>query len=421
MTNQLKPAWIKVGIGVILHIVVYSTYAQQGPGQWISSAWKDSNYIKLEAMVSFRANHPLTLKWLDKVELRTQTNDFNFKQQEYGVRFYNTNFSEINYRKQTESADIILYQQLADDALHDALVQRYRILSDEYWIEKQMKLIKEQRDLQQKKTQYLESLFQHQLDAELKDLVQAFRKNEKIQLESRVLEEHKKLVTQKMSWTGKDTLLVDGFDWIQPVQIRSLIMNESNTIPVSATFARLLQNKKQAELENTKLQSNQWNLLEFIQARWRNNLNDDLVREKISLGAGIRIPYSGAKRRDQNQVALEKLQINNEILHYASEFHYKTKILKKELESIINQLDDQQIKLQNFEIKFHQPQLLSNPLTRPQDILLIDEIILDWKEELIQLERKIMEKYVDYLAHTRLMSKPPFKNYLQATLGALTN
>ncbi len=283
----------------------------QTPGSWLAGAWQDSSYKKIQAQSDYRSSHPLTVPWLDKLEFRTQTNDFNFKQQQYTLRFSPSDPAEFNYRKRLETVDEKLYRQLAQDALHDALAARYGVLVEYYWLEKQDTLFKEQQALHQKKTLYLESLFQHQLDAELKDLVQAYRKNEKIKQESGVLNDARNLAVQKsISHGGSGEPILDGFQWIQPAQIGALLSKDHDLIPVSASYARLLQNQSQAELETLRLKEDGWNILEFLQARWRNNTNDELIREKISLGASFRIPLPGGKRRDQNLVELEKMQIN---------------------------------------------------------------------------------------------------------------
>lgn len=409
-----------IGLVYFLAGIFINRPAAQTPATWLASAWKDSTYRKMLARADFRSGHPLTIHWLDKLEFRTQTSDFNFKQQQYALRFSPSDPAEINYRKRLESVDVKFYRQLAQDALHDALATRYHLLVEYYWMEKQDSLFKEQLALHQKKTQYLESLFEHQLDAELKDLVQAYRKNEKIKLESGVLKDTRKLtVQQSMAHGVSGELRLDGFQWIQPAAIRALIRNDQDLIPVSASYARLLQNQSQAELETLRLKEDGWNILEFLQARWRNNTNDELIREKISLGAGFRIPLPGGKRRDQNLVVLEKMQIESEIDQYEMQYRSKTKTLKQELTAILDQLEEQEKQLHQFENRFRQPALMSNPLVKPQDILLIEETILDWKEEILDIEKKLMRKYVEYLDHNRWISTPPYKNYLAAGMEGL--
>jgi len=407
-------------IGLIAGLSFCTLAAQRAPGGWLAEAWKDSSYKKIQAQADFRARHPLTIPWLNKWEFRTQTNDFNFKQQQYALRFSASDPTEVIYRKRMESVDVNLYRHLSADALHDALAARYRLLVDYYWIDKQDSLYREQQALQLKKKLYLESLFQHQLDAELKDLIQAYRKNEKIKHESAVVEDTRKKAHQQSKHIGSGVSIgLDGFHWIQPFQIRILLQNDPGPVPVSASYARLLQNKTQAELESLRLKSDHWNLLEFLQARWRNNVNDELIKEKISLSAGIRLPFAGGKRRDQNMIVLEKMQIESELARSEDQYKLKTTTLRLELESLLDRLEEQQKQLTTFEGKFRQPALLSNPLVKPQDILLIDETILDWKEEIIRIEKDLMEKYVEYLVYTRIISTPPYKNYLESTMEDL--
>jgi hypothetical protein len=53
------------------------------------------------------------------------------------------------------------------------------------------------------------------------------------------------------------------------------------------------------------------------------------------------------------------------------------------------------------------------------DQLLIEETVLDWEEELYDLRKKLFRMYLDYLDHSRLISTPPYKNYLLRDLPVI--
>ena len=395
--------------------------AQQDPVAWIRSAWEDSIYKKLGYLVAFRENHAQTLRWLDRIELRSGTREFNLDQQEYGLRMYGSNPAEIRYRNRLESVEVRYYQAMAEDALHDALAYRYRVLAKLYILEKQNKLRKEQQAFQDKKTAYLEALFQNQLDLELKDLIQAYRKKSKLQTVQSSLARDKTAVNYKISFAGSgDSLVIGDFNWISAEGIKNVLQQDPDLPPGgSLTLVRLRQEKEKLLLEEKRVKEDKWNVLDFVQIQWRNNPNDVLIREKLNIGAGIRLPYSGSSKRDQNQVLIEQLTVDAELDEFEKEYRLTTRTLKQEIEQLLLKLEEETNQLNEFEKKFRNTSLLSHPLTTRQDALLIEEIILDGLEEALDTEEKLIHKYVDYLDHVRIISHAPYRNYLHAGIGLL--
>ncbi len=413
----MRILWMVLGVFVINSEIL----AQQDPVAWIRSAWEDSTYKKLGYMAAFRENHPQTLRWLDRIELRSGTREFDLNQQEYGLRMYGSKPAEIRYRNRLESIEARYYQALAEDALHDALAYRYRVLAKLYILEKQNRLRQEQQTFQEKKTAYLEALFQNQLDLELKDLIQAYRKKSRLQTIQAGLARDKTGVNHNISFAGSgDSLVIGDFNWIYAEGIKTVLQQDPDLPPGgSATLVRLRQEKEKLLLEEKRVRGDKWNVLDFVQIQWRNNPNDVLIREKLNIGAGIRLPYSGSSKRDQNQVLIEQLTVDTELDEFEEAFRLTARTLKQEIVQLLLQLEEETNQLNEFEKKFRNASLLSHPLTTPQDALLIEEIILDGLEEILDTEEKLIYKYVDYLDYTRLISHAPYRNYLHAGLVLL--
>ncbi len=413
----MRNAWMVFGALIISGGII----AQRDPDSWIRSAFRDSTYKKLAHMADFRENNPQTLRWLDRIEFRSGTREFELDQQEYGIRLYGSNPSEIRYRNRLESIEVRYYQALSEDALHDAIAYRYRVLARLYFLHEENKLKQDQRALQDKKSGYLESLFQNQLDLDLKDLIQAYRKKGKLQTEQSALTRDKISASHPVSIPeAGDSLVIEGFDWISIEGIKGVLRQAPDgSTPGSATLVRLHQEKDKLMLEEKKVRGDKWNVLDFIQVQWRNNANDVLIREKINVGAGIRLPYSGSSKRDHNQVLIEQLAVNTELNHLEEEHRLTSLNLKRELEQLLQQLEEETNQLSEFEEKFRNTKFLSHPMTTPRDALLIEEIILDGLEEILETKEKIINKYVDYLDHSRLISQVPYRNFLQAGLGLL--
>jgi hypothetical protein len=137
-------------LGIILSFKVYS---QTLINDIVLTAWNDESVKNKLSLLEYRKAHPQTLQWLDKIEFRTQTNDFILSQQEYGIRFYSTRPSDIGYRKQSEALDIEGLKTDAEDALHKSLMNRYDLLLDLYLNDLEKNLLHRQGLILYKKNQ----------------------------------------------------------------------------------------------------------------------------------------------------------------------------------------------------------------------------------------------------------------------------
>ena len=69
--------------------------SQTDLNHFIISAWYDSSYTKMESIAKYRSDHTQKLKWLDRIEFRTQTDELDLSREQYGLRFISAKPSEI--------------------------------------------------------------------------------------------------------------------------------------------------------------------------------------------------------------------------------------------------------------------------------------------------------------------------------------
>ncbi|MEP7322179.1 MAG: hypothetical protein ABI761_09675 [Saprospiraceae bacterium] len=405
----------------VVFLSVYSRlFGQSSFNSILLTAWNDEPVKNKSSLVEYRKAHPQTLQWLDKIELRTQTNEFNFSQQEYGVRFYSNQPSDIRYRKQSESLEIDELQTEVDEVLHKALLLRYHLLTDLYLNELEKKMIQQQDSFYKRKINYLESLLLNQLNEEVKDLIQSTRKDDKLSARLVLLKEESEFFKLKVNDIGiKETSLPSFDSWILPDQIKQILNTENKTSEAHPVLQKFNQSTAKLNLEKTQIYSEKWDILNFIQARWRNNSKDFLFNEKVSLGAGFRIPYSGDYRKNKNTYQYEAFKSDLALKEWQFNYAMKAKVIKTELLQILSQIEQNQIHLKAFEKKFRNPELLQHPSLTVLDQLLIEETLLDGQEELFDLQKKLFRSYLEYLDHSRLISLPPYKNYLLNALPVI--
>ena len=384
--------------------------SQSDLNNFILSAWFDSSYIKTESIAKYRTDHAQKLKWLDRIEFRTQTDELDLSREQYGLRFISSKPSEIKYTSQLNRVQQKYYQALADDELHQAILSKYKAVTELIHLLKDQAALQEWKALYSKKNSYLESLFTNQLTTDVKDLIQSFRKKETSALKQNEI--NRKLEVLKSKYGYVPAIELDKI--ISTDEIKSFLASGTDIpMPMDKNYARAVYDLEKTELEKQQIKNSRWDMLDFIQARWQDRPNDILFRQKFGIGAGIKLPYSGSQKRDVNQNLFETYLLNQQFAQLEYDYNQKKQFLKQELSALIDQYESEKQKLQEFITKYDASRLATSSLVTPSDLLYLEESILEWKEDTLKIEHSILDKYISYIGHLRLISNTnPLRNML---------
>lgn len=410
----MKSMTVRASKWIIFFAFVWSAASvlngQSDLNNFILSAWNDSSYTQMESIARYRTDHTQKLKWLDRIEFRTQTDELDLSREQYGLRFISGKPSEIKYTCQLNRVQQKYYQALAEDEWHQAILLRYKAAIEYIQILKEQISWKEWNALYAKKNRYLESLFTNQLTTDVKDLIQSFRKKETSALKENEISRKLELFKLKYGYLP----VIESDKIISIMEIKSFVASITDIpVPKDKNYARAIYDLEKAELEKQQIKNAKWDVLDFIQARWQDRPNDILFRQKFGLGAGIKLPYSGSQKRDVNQNLFETFLLNQQFSQLEYEYNQKRQSLKQELNAIIDQYESEKQKLQEFITKYDASRLATSPLVTPADLLYLEESILEWKEDILKIENSIMEKYISYIGYLRLISNDqPMKNML---------
>jgi hypothetical protein len=392
----------------------YSLNGQSVSSEIIRSAEKDSAYVRQLQRIQLRKSLPQTIKWLDRIELRSQTDDFILTQEQYGLRFMAAKPSEIKYRKKLEIAEQNFLEVNAEYARHQAIIKRYQYLLDRFELYLEAKWARATLAILEKRNEYLEGLFSLQLDADVRDLIQSFKKKQSESSRWEQIAGRQAILADKYSmppWNNSDTSAFQ--QWISIMEIKNLLESEvPGPVPTDDKYARLLFEQERESLRLQEIKQSKWDVLEFVQARWQNRPNDQLFREKFAIGAGFILPYSGSRQKDKNESAYTTAGIAMEEAEYKQNFNLKKLELRQKILQEIELYEKEHLKKINFESKFHPVRLAQSPLVNPQDILYLQESIIDWEKDLSEQQISIYTRYIDYLDHCQWVSKRPLRNYL---------
>lgn len=354
---------------------------------------------------------------IEKLEFRTETNDFDFRKQEYLLRVSPNSIKNIKAQHQYQQTVQYMTEMELEVSWGKALRERYDLLVNYIHFKEILAVKNKQKILFKDKVTLLKRSISLP-DFDVLELIEAeddqqenFR--EILDLENAILTFEK--LIQRMNKTTRQ-IQIEKEELAKINELKNILSKVKPTETVShpqlkVLSAKIYNNMLEYEWESAKSKFS----LGYIQAKYGYDPRDNF-RESFSIGIGFEIPMKGTARLDLNE-----LQINI----FDSESQYK---------KVINQLVDKKYSLyQQFHNLIKKHELVNQQLDEsqaefalkeysriaeasPKAMLKMRENTLK-KELLLQkLELEIMQTFIEYLDFSGLLSQKPFRNYLSKDL-----
>ncbi len=341
--------------------------------------------------------------WIDGMDIRTETDEFNFNRQRYlfrvspntpKIRQAQTNLHQL-YLKKADLQQTLLKKDFIEIAYDEVLTfyETFRKLK----IKEELLII-----LQDKERVWSKLTFAD--DKTPSDWI-------KVQQD----------ITQLEVAIFKETAL------LQSWQAKGLWLNWENLLPIDSILNRLDKpsinqfqfQAREYDVDNLIIereedieQAEQKKLLDFVQIEY-NGPHTEALQEKISLTAGFQLPFSSGRKLKMEEIAIEKEVLQQERLVEKQLSKYKEKERKSELRLLIAEwayAKDKFAQQGQKMIDFAQ-QLDNSPLL----LLLQKETNAERALDILKLEIAIYEAYIDYLTFTEQLYLPSFHQFLSRT------
>ncbi len=355
--------------------------------------------------LNFLRTEDFSLPLLEKGELRTETEDFDLKQQNFALRITPNSRRQMRAQDSYHESLIRLTELENREALPDLLEKKYRLLVDYERLSKHILYLNILQSIYKKRNQILRGQVTTP-DFDLNELV----KNEEnlFDAETDILKSKQEFAALKntlQTELNADSLTVDFAD------IETLLLRVENAAPapgIAAEKLRLRLAVTEAELEIERAEIA--NPIDFIGAEYGFNRNE--FQRDFSIGASFFLPIKGSQKIDLAELEYEKTERKadfqsdsiaraGEIANLVTELKHTTEMYRLRK----TQLTDSQT---DFALK----QLLKMSDADPLQILRLREISLRRRMDLQRLEAKIYEIYVEWLAESEEMIALPLRNRL---------
>jgi hypothetical protein len=382
--------------------------------QFLDTAENDYRLKNHDELVAYFRDAPVSTPYLDKVELRAETEEFNPEKQKYSVRFYPKAWGETECSNRVSETVKKVVRAEHEALFSKAVADRYELALDFLETLSSLNMRKELLLVYDDQITVLRKMSAGDFSFDVSTVVAAEDRYVSLQLE--VVELENKITAiieaiKSISGYHKE-IRFDEEGLISPETVGERIRDFQ---PVSQPDnIRLTHQKLETELAENKYlleTAKSKKYLSFFKVEYDIEKHDEL-EEAFSFEVGFNLPFVSSDREDIHR---RKRNYLEEKLKYEAETrkaYEKISALSNSLNRLIRQhqiLSDRKTS-SNAEISFKKYMGMKgvNPLT----LLKIRESILKSDVQLNRITYLIRRHYIDLMNITGKLAERPLKNYL---------
>jgi len=361
-----------------------------------------------------KENVSIKFPWIEELQFRTETRDFDFDRQEYTLRLSPSTPKKIKAQEALLSHYQSSPDQKSSRALQKVISSLYLDWLSLYFINQELEMLDELEIIWNDKKTILQKLIgQHNID--FKDLISLEKdKNELAQLRYELQLELKTILSLYSQDDGIDPDFspLPSYDHIEAT-IKKL---SAESLMASATADPLYAYKQEELLKEIALEEAEGNqYFDFIQLRYRGP-HENFWEERLAVGLGFQWPNDGNRKlklaelkMEQDLLVQEKELENNESLREATISRTKLEQRIDKAKHFANLKAQEATELEKISKAIQQKQGFD-----PMIILDLKESAISSRIKILDYEKDVFEEYVKYLSSLGKLGAMPFVNYLKA-------
>jgi len=384
--------------------------------RFISTAEYDSQLKEHNELVAYMKNAPVSTPYIDKIELRTETKEFDIAKQRYSIRFYPRGLGETEYNKIV--AETMKKAVTAEhEVIFNTILQyRYSLVLDFLETLSLLNMKKMLLAVYDDQVIVLKKMSLSDLTFDVRNLVSAEEryddlKFELIDLENRinsVIEGIKRITDYYYS-----EIIFDEKEIIKPEQIEKAVheiqsVQNHENILIKCQDVKTELAKYQYDLEKAKEKS----YISFISLNYDSDEYDN-AEKAFSVEAGFNLPFVIS---DAEKIISKKKSHIEEKLKYEYEKRAsseKIKSLSASLRQLISKYRNLAILETESDAKISFKKYSEIEGADPLTLLKIKETILKRDIQLNELCWLIRRQYIELIDITGKLSERPLRNYFK--------
>lgn len=408
-----------LNIGCIFPSTLLQSQRSLTATELLTTANNESTVQLSSSKIQYLSNADHTLPIIEELEFRTETNDFDWKEQEYTLRTQLNTKRERNAQKQFHQANITLHNIEQEVALKEALLQRYDWLADWLTVQNAIKSNERLLALCQDKLAVLKKTV-GDTNFKIKDLIRAEEEVLEIEHELNKWNDRKARLRSELATYTKNisTVQVNIDDILTTPELITLVEKHENSQHIALT-----RKQQRAELINKEYEvelSGISNPINYAQVKVGGR-NNELFREWVSVGVGLKLPFKGDNKLDLNELELDKIEELGELDILKKQLEEDERQLVERMRQLLQEKIFLKNQLDNSQAKYTLNQLLKSETPDPIDILDLQEIVLKREIAIEKIDFEILELYIEWLDVSDKVMEKPLRNHLAKNQEVLFN
>lgn len=360
-----------------------------------------------------------TLPFVDQISLRTETDRFELNRQEYLARVMVNGLDEIHKRRLLQETEFASEKVMQRVYWHEALLERYEAVASYRHLLYKLENLRELRIVFEDKLIVLKKLAALNAGADLDDLIKTEFELDELVLKISESEGHLEQweqVIQIMTSGADANWQLDTSGFITPAQIEIVVAEIPESTIQNPQIAEIQARIDQigAEFNFEKAQSNQ--ILDFFQVRYASIPFAQLNRE-LSVGIALNLPFKGSSRVNMSELSIDKNAADQNMELHLAEMKSQLSISRLHVASLGKRFRLAQEQWQDSQARFTLEGYTNTETESPMILLNTRELQLKRQMTGLDIEREIMEQYINILNWTGRLSEEPPVNYLSKNLG----
>ena len=402
-------------------LISFGAYAQSNSDMTkvLQSAFKE-NSVRFKSEKSYQLS---TLDYgvplLEKIEVRSETNDFDIRQQDLTVRVSPNNPSSRKaHRLYHESVEYMAEKELNTEIMR-ALFSKYTLIREYVFAKEKLELQRKKNIVAQDKLKLLKRMVSL-TSFDIVDLIEAEDKLYELQREIQDTENSFAQLTFELNeiLTGQEIKL-EVEELISVQRIKELIITEDGTKKVNHPEEEILSARHYNAMMEHDWEASKNNFsMSFLQASYGYKPNEPF-RNIFSLGFGFDIPTKGSSGLELNEIKVEILYAQNEYQNRVEELKLSKQNNRIRLLSLIRMYELLSLQIEEGNAEHALQEYSKHGVATPQALIRLKELSINNEFLLIEIWSDILEVYLDYQYVTGEMGRKPYQNLLDTQLTLL--
>ena len=398
-----------------LALPIFTLAQSSSTADVLQSAWEDERYRAYERELDFFTDqNSLSIPRLEELEFRTETHEFNPQLQEYALRLQFNSSRQIKVQERINQQEYNLLLVRQEAYLEELLFDRYQFLIDTRYQQEQLALLQSHLPVLNDWERVIQTRIQEEGERHYDDWLELEDDRLKLQQERQLLQQQLSAGRKQYTfWTDRPTDSLTLGTWPGLEQLERNWLNWQNDtliVPLTVQEQQLIGNL--AELELAAEQAEERNRLNFLQLRYRGEDQDRVLREQVTVGAGITLPFRSANSVKEQYLKLEQLEEENQELERQRKWLEDLQEAEASMALHLEQCQQMESALRDYENKFGMIALQRRGITRPETYLQATMGVLERKALLLDQEKRLYEAYLDVLLLSGRLIAKPYRNWL---------